>query len=113
MSSASSSSDYDYLIKFLALGDSGVGKTSLLHWYTDGKFSGQFISTVGIDFKVLFSLISKGFLCLYKLLLSGKESNLSKSARRIRRPFSASPPSALGHCWPRKVLSLLTFVNSV
>ncbi|XP_055371347.1 ras-related protein Rab-27A [Condylostylus longicornis] len=43
--------DYDYLIKFLALGDSGVGKTSLLYQYTDGVFHSRFISTVGIDFR--------------------------------------------------------------
>ena len=43
--------DYDYLIKFLALGDSGVGKTSLLYQYTDGIFDTKFISTVGIDFR--------------------------------------------------------------
>ncbi|KAK2539517.1 Rab27a [Columba livia] len=43
--------DYDYLIKFLALGDSGVGKTSLLYQYTDGKFNSKFITTVGIDFR--------------------------------------------------------------
>ncbi|XP_055915344.1 ras-related protein Rab-27A [Eupeodes corollae] len=43
--------DYDYLIKFLALGDSGVGKTSFLYQYTDGKFHSRFISTVGIDFR--------------------------------------------------------------
>ena len=43
--------DYDYLIKFLCLGDSGVGKTSLLFQYTDGSFQTKFISTVGIDFK--------------------------------------------------------------
>ncbi|XP_068131588.1 ras-related protein Rab-27A isoform X2 [Hyperolius riggenbachi] len=43
--------DYDYLIKFLALGDSGVGKTSFLYQYTDAKFNSKFITTVGIDFR--------------------------------------------------------------
>ncbi|KAJ8922062.1 hypothetical protein NQ315_008703 [Exocentrus adspersus] len=43
--------EYDYLIKFLALGDSGVGKTSFLYQYTDGMFNSRFISTVGIDFR--------------------------------------------------------------
>ncbi|XP_068233067.1 ras-related protein Rab-27A-like [Palaemon carinicauda] len=47
----SSGKDYDYLIKFLALGDSGVGKTSFLYQYTEGIFQQQFISTVGIDFR--------------------------------------------------------------
>ena len=47
----SNTTDYDYLIKFLCLGDSGVGKTSLLFQYTDGSFQSKFISTVGIDFK--------------------------------------------------------------
>ncbi|KAK3577369.1 hypothetical protein CHS0354_008465 [Potamilus streckersoni] len=45
------SNDYDFLIKFLALGDSGVGKTSFLYQYTDSTFTGKFISTVGIDFR--------------------------------------------------------------
>nr|XP_061811525.1 ras-related protein Rab-27B-like [Nerophis lumbriciformis] len=43
--------DYDYLIKLLALGDSGVGKTTFLYRYTDNKFSRKFTSTVGIDFR--------------------------------------------------------------
>ncbi|XP_053986785.1 ras-related protein Rab-27A [Hylaeus anthracinus] len=43
--------EYDYLIKFLALGNSGVGKTSFLYQYTDGTFDSRFMSTVGIDFK--------------------------------------------------------------
>lgn len=33
------------------MGDSGVGKTSFLFQYTDGKFDGKFITTVGIDFR--------------------------------------------------------------
>jgi Ras-related protein Rab-27A len=43
--------DYDYLLKFLALGDSGVGKTSFLFQYSDNVFNDKFISTVGIDFR--------------------------------------------------------------
>lgn len=49
--SSSTGGEYDYLIKFLALGDSGVGKTSFLYQYTDGTFNSKFISTVGIDFR--------------------------------------------------------------
>jgi GTPase SAR1 family protein len=37
----------------MLLGDSGVGKTCLLVRFRDGLFlSGNFISTVGIDFRV-------------------------------------------------------------
>ena len=54
------SSDYDYLIKFLTLGDSGVGKTSFLHQFTEGKFESKFISTVGIDFREK-RIVSKQF----------------------------------------------------
>lgn len=54
--------DYDYLIKFLALGDSGVGKTSLLYRYTDEKFNPKFISTVGIDFR------EKRVVCIHVVL---------------------------------------------
>ncbi|KAJ4942563.1 hypothetical protein JOQ06_012417 [Pogonophryne albipinna] len=43
--------DYDYLIKLLALGDSGVGKTTFLYRYTDQKFNRKFTTTVGIDFR--------------------------------------------------------------
>jgi len=36
----------------MLIGDSGVGKTCLLVRYKDGSFlNGNFISTVGIDFK--------------------------------------------------------------
>lgn len=43
--------DYDYLLKFLLIGDSGVGKTCFLYQYTDNVFHSKFISTVGIDFR--------------------------------------------------------------
>jgi len=43
---------YDYLFKLLMVGDSGVGKTSLLLQFTQGDFNVQMRSTVGVDLKV-------------------------------------------------------------
>ena len=43
---------HDYLFKLLLIGDSGVGKTCILFRFSDDAFSSQFISTIGIDFKI-------------------------------------------------------------
>ncbi|KAL1196621.1 Ras-related protein RABE1d [Cardamine amara subsp. amara] len=45
-------SDYDYLIKLLLIGDSGVGKSCLLLRFSDDTFTTSFITTIGIDFKI-------------------------------------------------------------
>lgn len=39
-------------LKFLIVGDSGVGKTSLLMRYCEDKFHTDFLSTIGVDFKI-------------------------------------------------------------
>ncbi|XP_004487032.1 ras-related protein RABE1c-like [Cicer arietinum] len=43
--------DPDYLIKLLLIGDSGVGKSCLLLRFSDGSFTTNFITTLGIDYK--------------------------------------------------------------
>ena len=39
--------DYDYLIKLLLIGDSGVGKSCLLLRFSEDSFTSSFITTIG------------------------------------------------------------------
>jgi len=43
---------YDHLFKLLLIGDSGVGKTSVLFRFSEDNFNATFIATIGIDFKI-------------------------------------------------------------
>lgn len=50
MSSSSGPSRKKVLLKVIILGDSGVGKTSLMNQYVNQKFSNQYKATIGADF---------------------------------------------------------------
>ena len=41
---------YDYAYKFITVGDSGVGKSSLTLQYTDNKFSREHDITIGVEY---------------------------------------------------------------
>jgi len=43
---------YDFLMKLLVIGDSGVGKSCLLLRFAEDSFTPNFITTIGIDFKI-------------------------------------------------------------
>jgi len=43
---------YDHLIKIVFVGDSAVGKSSILVRFTEGQFDSNLAATIGVDFKV-------------------------------------------------------------
>jgi len=43
---------YNYLFKIVIIGDSGVGKSCLLSQFADNKYNEEYISTIGVDFKI-------------------------------------------------------------
>eukprot|EP00700_Malawimonas_jakobiformis_P003064 EC725526.1.p1 GENE.EC725526.1~~EC725526.1.p1 ORF type:complete len:222 (+),score=16.82 EC725526.1:48-668(+) len=49
---ARSTDDTEHLFKIIVIGDSGVGKSSLLNRFVDDQFSPNFIQTIGVDFKI-------------------------------------------------------------
>ena len=44
--------EYDYLFKLLLIGNSSVGKSSLLLRFSDNVFNENFLPTIGVDFKI-------------------------------------------------------------
>ena len=50
--------EYDMMFKVLLLGDSGVGKSSILLRYTKNQFTADMRSTIGVEFgiKYLFNI---------------------------------------------------------
>ena len=44
--------EYDNLFKILLLGETGVGKSSIIVRYCDDKFHNTYMSTIGVDFTI-------------------------------------------------------------
>lgn len=44
--------EYDFLFKIMLIGDTGVGKSSILLRYVDDEFRINYSTTIGVDFKI-------------------------------------------------------------
>lgn len=41
---------YDYLMKFLIIGNAGTGKTCIMRYFLDSKFKEDSLHTIGVEF---------------------------------------------------------------
>ena len=50
--------EYDYLFKLLLIGNSSVGKSSLLFRFVENVWDDSFVPTIGVDFVSKYPLIN-------------------------------------------------------
>lgn len=66
--------DIETVIKIVIVGDSGVGKTNLLHRYTDKKFLENTKGTLGVDFHSMTKTMGKSLVKIQFWDTAGQEN---------------------------------------
>ncbi|CAK0832116.1 unnamed protein product [Prorocentrum cordatum] len=88
---------HDHLFKLLIIGDSGVGKSSILLRFCDDEFNEKQASTIGVDFKTKFMQVRGKKLKLALWDTAGQERFRTLTSSYYRgaqegAPLPASPP---------------------
>lgn len=68
--------EYDYLFKIVIVGNSSVGKSSILRRFADDSFQESYLATIGVDFRFKYIFNYKGLLRFKVMLLSYKFGTL-------------------------------------
>ena len=79
----------DYKLKILVLGESMVGKTSLINRYTQDKFAARYLCTVGIDFQKKNIIVNEKKITLQIWDTAGQERyrNVTKNSFHTSQGF--------------------------
>ena len=78
----SQNQDYNYLFKLVLIGNSGVGKSSLLFRFSENIWEDKFIPTIGVDFVRIFLIIYIEIKNFRSRWQKGKITNLGHSRPR-------------------------------
>ena len=65
--------NYDYFFKILMIGDSCVGKSSILLYFCDKRFNDNLLATIGCDLKIKEIRIDGKFFLISKIHLVLKD----------------------------------------
>lgn len=79
----------DRTFKLIILGDSCVGKTSILSRFAENSFSGNYVTTIGIDFKIRSIVVNGQKVVLHLWDTAGQEKFRSFSAPFFRGSHGA------------------------
>ena len=95
--------DFDFMFKILLIGDTSVGKSCLLLRFADDEFVNDYISTIGVDFKIkTIALVS----CVGQCERATKEINRTLKYAGQRD----SKASNLGHGWTGEISKHYVFL---
>eukprot|EP01124_Arcella_intermedia_P024862 TRINITY_DN4291_c0_g1_i1.p1 TRINITY_DN4291_c0_g1~~TRINITY_DN4291_c0_g1_i1.p1 ORF type:complete len:194 (-),score=30.05 TRINITY_DN4291_c0_g1_i1:4-585(-) len=103
--------DYDYIFKLLLIGDSGVGKSSLLLRFAENYFTDTFISTIGVDFKTRTIHLQESTIKLQIWDTAGQErfrtitSSFYRGSHGIMLVFDVTDPQSFANVrqWARDI----------
>eukprot|EP01013_Petalomonas_cantuscygni_P008906 TRINITY_DN2166_c0_g1_i2.p1 TRINITY_DN2166_c0_g1~~TRINITY_DN2166_c0_g1_i2.p1 ORF type:complete len:171 (+),score=5.19 TRINITY_DN2166_c0_g1_i2:143-655(+) len=109
--------DHDYALKLLLVGDSGVGKSSILLRFTENQFDEDSGATIGVDFKVKYLLIDGRRIKLTIWDTAGQErfrtltSAYYRNAHGVILMYDVTSRESLQHVtnWLREIKSYSTF----